>query len=483
VNQLSSREQPVPARRARSSTLPRLVASPVALAAVAYGAAFLATFLLARLAFGPAVGIRNTFLSGFALAGFVLTLVTGAWVAAGRVPGRLWQLFWIGVAVVAIGAAVAGHPFALQYGDSAYVLARIGDGPLVPKWLAGMALAGWVHAALWEFPPLAALLPASLLTPAGFLGVVGALAMAGATIACLRRWPERMAVLLPTLTPIWLLFSAGYLEYYPLVAGALLAALAWLSDAPLAERSPRAVGLLLAVLPLLYVGFVPLAGLVFLAYALAVPGRIGRTLGWALLGFAVLAALFWPPGVADYLRSLHREYNLGEAWNFPRYQGQVAGEHSIFFQPAYAFAPERLREVATMYFWAGGFAAPLLLLVLGGLATYRRFAREEIRGGEIRAGESRAGEMTSPLLALGLLAWQSFYLVFMVPKLGPRQDIDLFFGVYVTIAFCAGLAADALWPRGHPQHAGAIATLCGVMLGSTAVSALYLVRLGAPGLG
>jgi hypothetical protein len=483
VSHLSSRDQPGTVPAWSAGILPRMLVTPAVLALAAYLLAFLATFLVARLAFGPAVGIRNTLLSGFALGGLAAALLTGMWVASGRAPGRLWQWFWLLVALVALGAAVSSQQLTQQYGDSAYVLARIGDGPLVPKWLAGMALAGWIHAALWEFPPLAAVLPATLLTPAGFLGVVGAFAMAGATIACLRRWPQRMAVLLPTLTPIWLLFAAGYLEYYPLIAGALLAVLAWLFDAPLAARSPRAVGLVLAALPLLYVGFVPLAGLVLLAYTLAAPGRIWRTLGWALLGFAVMAALFWPPGVADYLRSLHGEYNLGEAWNHPRYQGQVAGEHSIFFRPAYALSAERLREVATMYLWAGGLAAPVLVLALGGMAMHRRPGTEGYSGVVGRGERGERGEMTSPLLALGLLAWQGFYMLFMVPKLGPRQDIDLFFAVYITVAFCAGLAADVLWPPGHPRRAQALAALCGVMLGCTAVSALYLLRLGVPGLG
>lgn len=444
--------------------------SPAALSVGAYLSCALLTFLVARLAFGPAAGIRNTFTSAHVLAGLALAAGLGAWLGAGRTPGRFWQVVWATFGALVLAAVVAGVPLTRAYGDSEYVLARIGV-TVVPKWLAGMALAGWAHATLWEFPPLAAALPDALLTPGGFLGVVGALTMAGASIAVLQRWPDRLAALLPTLTPIWLLLAAGYLEYYPLIAGALLAALAWMFDGRLADRAPRAVGLLVAALPLLYVGFGPLAALLLLTYAAAAPSRAWRALGWALLGFAGLAALLWPPGVADYLRALHREYNLGEAWNYPRYQGQVAGEHTIFFRPAYAFSPARLRELATMYLWGGGIVAPALLAALGVGAARVLWGR--------RADVLRDARLW---LALALLAWQGFYLVFMVPKLGPERDIDLFFAVYITVAFCAGLAADALWPPGHPRRAHTTAALCGAMLGGTAVSALYLMRLGVLGL-
>jgi hypothetical protein len=442
----------------------------VSLALVAFLGAMLLTLLVARAAFGPAVGLRASLSSPHVVAGLAVAAAWGAWLRAGLPPARFWQITWGAVAVVAVGAAAVGEPLTRSYGDSAYILVRLGEGTVVAKWLGGTAVASWVHAGVWKFPPFAAALPATMLTPEGFLATLGALTIAGFTIAALERQPLRLAAVLPTLTPIWLMLSVGYLEYYPLIAGAMLVVLLWLFEGPLELKAPRTVGLVTAALPLLYIGFLPLAALILAGYLVAAPRRLWATAGWLLLGYVALAALLWPPGVADYLRTLHGEYNLGEAWNYPRYQGQVAGEHSIFFRPAFALSPARLREVATMYLWGGGLVAPGLLLALGAAALRSRWEVPEC------LRDSRLW------LALALIGWQGFYLVFMVPKLGPERDIDLFFGVYAVVAFCAGLAADALWPDGHPRRTLALASLCGAMLGGGAVSGLYLMRLGVLGL-
>ena len=41
-------------------------------------------------------------------------------------------------------------------------------------------------------------------------------------------------------------------------------------------------------------------------------------------------------------------------------------------------------------------------------------------------------------MALAIIALHLHYLLFMIPKLGPVQDIDLFFQVFVVLAFFAG---------------------------------------------
>jgi hypothetical protein len=42
------------------------------------------------------------------------------------------------------------------------------------------------------------------------------------------------------------------------------------------------------------------------------------------------------------------------------------------------------------------------------------------------------------------LALQLLYFMFMIPKLGPILDIDLFFTVYLTIGFVAGALGDKM---------------------------------------
>ncbi len=87
-----------------------------------------------------------------------------------------------------------------------------------------------------------------------------------------------------------------------------------------------------------------------------------------------------------------------------------------------------------MNFWGGGIAP--LLLVLTGVKFFKHRDRSWFRQNWIR------------FLPIGLLfGWQIFYFFFMLPKLGPVKDIDLYFSVYLTIAFVAGLLVDELLRR------------------------------------
>jgi hypothetical protein len=378
-----------------------------------------------------------------------------------------------------------------SYGDSAYLEAEIVKGMPYPRWLTGTAILSWVYAAIWQLPPLLKHLPAALATSGGFLSVTGALAMGIGTIALLRRWPNRLAVLLPSLLPCWVLFSAGYREYYPFIACALLAALAWLFAERLEDRSPRDVGLLVALLPLLYVGFASLSVLIFVFYVLAAPrGQAGvleqasrsgsfpsraveralKTAGIALFAFVLMIVVFWPYGVSDFFRQLYTQLNFGEAnTEFPRYLNQSADPTSIFFTTRYALSSEHLRDVAYMSFWGGGlFVFPLLVAAITLAWRSRRGAWREA------ARERRLW------LGTAIFLWQLTYLLFMIPKLGPTRDVDLFFATFISVAFFAGLLFDLGFKNSADQAESARFILLSAMLGSTVVACTFLLHTGIP---
>ena len=104
-------------------------------------------------------------------------------------------------------------------------------------------------------------------------------------------------MLLPTLTPVWVLFASGYVEYYPLIAVPFVAVLAWLFERPLEERSPSEIGVLAGVLPMLYIGFLPTAACVLVAYVVR---RVRRSAladrGHDDWRGRVVIAVCWPEG-------------------------------------------------------------------------------------------------------------------------------------------------------------------------------------------
>ena len=80
-------------------------------------------------------------------------------------------------------------------------------------------------------------------------------------------------------------------------------------------------------------------------------------------------------------------------------------------------------------------------------------------------------------LGAGLVLVQLYYIVFMVPRLGPIGDVDLFFTTYLTLAFMAGLLLDVVRTDATPAWT-ACALAC--VLATLAVTAPWLVWFGLP---
>jgi hypothetical protein len=267
---------------------------------------------------------------------------------------------------------------------------------------------------------------------------------------------------------VWVLFASGYLEYYPLVACVFLASLAWTFEQPLETRSPGAIGTTAALLPLVYTAFAPLSVVLMGAYAIWRRSEFLKALAYGVATFGIAVAVCWPGGVTDFLGGLWTNMNFGEQnLAFPRYWRQVAGPESIFFTPRYVLAKTHLGDVSYMVFWAGGWTTVLLLpaaLVVSALPL-------------LAAGRLRAIIRSSRLwFGLALLLTYVAYLFFMVPRLGPTGDVDMFFPTFVLVAFITGHLLDNAAAVSRPMRT----VILSAVMGGTWVTAIYLAWIGLP---
>lgn len=356
------------------------------------------------------------------------------------------------VAAIALVQLWRGALPVRPYGDGALIGGFLEQAYIFPRWLLGMTLAVSLHAGIWRLPPVAASVPAHLATGAAFASLLCIVVMAASTIALLTRW-NRLPVQFAVLTPVWLLFSSGYVEYYPLMIGVWVAALMWMFDRPLRDRHPVAVGVMVGILPAVYVALAPASALLFAAYAATRPRQALTVLAAAAATLALAISVSYPT-IPAFLRQLYGEMNFGDVHSHPRYAGLAASPSSILLASRYVWRPWHLQDVAYMVFWGGGWLF-LPILAAGAAVGLRTIAWRDAR----------------VWLGGGLVASQAAYVLWMIPKAGPQADVDLFCPAFVLFAVVAGLLVEGTrW-----RH-----TLLGAIVGMDVVTATYLVWAGLP---
>jgi hypothetical protein len=390
-----------------------------------------------------------------------------AW-RSGRLSPRFWTAIWLAFGALALANQLLGWLTIQVYGDWRPFGLLVAKHEPMFRWLLGSALLSKVHSGLVAWAGL----PAGREMAGLFIRCAAIVVMTLGSIGLLRRWPDRLRVVLPTLTPIWLLFAAGHAEYYPFIAGVWVFTLVWVMERPLGQRSLIAVGILAALLhPLLYLGYAPHAALLLGAFALAAPRRGALALLWGGATAAVGVWLCWPKSFAKFLELLYRFEAPEKAITYPAYQGHGSGPGSVFFNWSYAFSDGHLWDLLLMQSLAGGLLIPGLALV--GCAFLLR------RRGGLRFHKLLEPRMVFLLAATG---WHSYYFLRMRPVLGPIKDIDIFFACYLTFAFVAGFVFDRLGEglgAGRPRVQSWLAPLVvAACLGSTAVAASNLLVHG-----
>lgn len=391
------------------------------------------TMVAAGRVYGVGWSVRD---GAFIFAAFLLVLAAHYCAARSDLARK-----WAGVLLVTVvfGFSLANSVLLLyprqEYGDAVQFVSVVESGVPFSRWMAGTAILGWLHAALWKFPPLAALLPNPLQTSHGFVLLLSSLCMYVAAIALLCRRGAPFAGYVTVTSVMWLTFSLGYVEYYPFIAGLMVCALVWLLGRSWDQHEPRTLGLLLGAVASLYIGFWPIAGIVAAVFTLANPKRNYSCAAWAGLAYLCCVRFFWPKNPTDFFASLWYDMNFGEL-NNSHYAGLSSGSTSIYFKTAHVFTLSHLRDIGYLSFFSGTLAALSILTAVTGVWVLRAPRRL------VRALLTPAG-----LAAALIFAYYARYFLWKIPKLGLRNDLDLYFMPYLLVPFFVGLAIDKLDAR------------------------------------
>jgi len=372
---------------------------------------------------------------------------------------KVLAFFFVLLAVVSLLNVWLAFFSVPAFGDGGVIAVIMFNSEQFPaaKYLVGMGLMRTLYGVSWGLPVFSQWLPEHATSFLGFIRVGGILLMLLSSLLLLAKSRNALRILLAVMAPIWLLFSIGYVEYYPFIAGALLAFLYWLFSRSLTTQPAILVGASCALLPLLYAGFMPYAVIVLALYLYGASLRtLAATLLAAMATFLATVWLFWKGGVLRFFDVLLQDLNLGERNTlYAGYKGLAAGSHSIFFNLDYVFSLRHLREVLQMAFSGMGPVALCVLPVAVLLLVWRRTSWDR-----------------NDLLALLLALWALAYLLLMMPKLGPVQDLDLFFSSYLTMAFFIGLQFE--------RHSLRVQTmLLFAWAAGSVASMFYLFRLSA----
>lgn len=307
----------------------------------------------------------------------------------------------------------------------AYIMANPEQIPAA-KYLVGIELLRMVHAAIWQFPPLSNLLPESIAGHAGFIRIAGILVMTLSTTFLLHIYQNKSRILLVAVSPVWLLFSIGYLEYYPFIAGVFLALLCWVFQGNLEEKPEWKVGLVCGALPLVYFPFAPFCLMIVVCYLWRSERQISLTLGTLLISFLVVLRIFWPNRLAEYFTHLYQDLNWGDTNTiYEEYRGLASSQTSLFFKNEYIFSWQHIMELLQMLLLGLGILPLLLspLVIFCKMQEFKKMTRKNV-------------------LALLVAGWSIIYMVFTIPKLGPVRDVDMFFLTYMTLAYFIGAGLE-----------------------------------------
>ncbi|MEE9563053.1 MAG: hypothetical protein V3W50_08290, partial [Thermoanaerobaculia bacterium] len=214
-----------------------------------------------------------------------------------------------------------------------------------------------------------------------------------------------------------------------------------------------------ALFPILYVAYAPVSLLILLFYGIARPSKAWRAVATAAVVAVIGIVIFWPQGVGSFIPTLHGSLNLGEHGTaFKPYRGHAAGPDSVLFTWSYALSPQHLKHLGFMWHFGAG-TAILLLFLAGSVVLLRRHGRETVKLARYKRS----------WLGLALIGWHLFYFLRMIPKLGPARDVDLFFNVYIVVAFFAGLFLDRGLDPDDSRRDTVTLVVLAIALGSLAV--------------
>jgi hypothetical protein len=343
-----------------------------------------------------------------------------------------------------------------SYGDNGQLSSAIANQTVLPRWMLGSSLLNFIYKSIFLHLPV-------VISTIAYVRLAGSAFMCLFSILLIKKFPSRFAMILPMLTPIWIILAVGYDEYYPFITPMLLFMLVLLSEDILQKINPFLMGLIVSAIGLLYAGFVPFAAFILAVYCLR-RGALAsiKAVISTLLFLFLLIKIFWPDTIPAFFIYYYSSLNIGDASLYP---GQFLA-HTPFFKPQFAFSATNFRRLFFIYYWAGGLSPLLILAACGKL--FKRISLKLFKN------------LTS-LAVLFLFLWQAFYFVFMIPRLGAVNDIDLFFSVYITFAFFAGWMIDKLLKNTQPEIQSLIKNVVfAAFAGNSALAIVYFAFVGLP---
>ena len=347
-----------------------------------------------------------------------------------------------------------------SYGDGGALSAAINESKPFTRWLLGTT-------AMIDFYGLLNHFVISI-SSQKFVQVASAAIMCASTVAIARHYGSKAFVIFPLTSPIWLAFSLGYDEYYPFVAGLFLSLALWVfSDAEF--KASNFLFVVAGLLPALYVGFVPLT--IFVLLKLFIKTMSVKT--WfsgvtiSSLAYFIAIEIGWPAGHSNYLALLTDDMNLGDTRNIHNYQGTSMSDKSPFYSLSSAFSSFHIRDFVFVGIFAGGIATIALVFLIG----------VNLRLGSIKVKYAPNEIKRMMSLPLVFVTWNFLYMFFMIPKLGPKADIDLFFSSNLVFAIWAGILLERIFEiRKMGERAKAI--ILGVMVSLNGPIAATLILYG-----
>lgn len=370
-------------------------------------------------------------------------------------------IYGLGIVFIILNQVVLKIPLQ-NYGDVGYLDAQIGAGRIFARWFLGSSLLKSVYASL-IVPFIQHKIFPEDQTPAIFLRIFNSIWIFGFSIYLIWRHPNRLMVILPISIPIWFLFGSGYSEYYPIIAPAYLLILMVLFEIRLEDIHPCVMGVIIAATGLSYAGFLP--NCVFLGFIYFWRVGFKKTVlagVYTIIWVVLLTTVFWPDTITSYFKTFNHTLNLGDINSPPKLIGQtLAG--TPFYKPQFGLTLDNFKRMVNMQFWGGGLVTVLALLVTI----------------IVNMKTGITGFVKKNWFAIIILAYQAFFFMFKVPKLG-YNDIDLNFQVFFTFAFLAGYYLDAAIERRSLEKNHINTFIYSLMAGNTAYILLFLVYLGFP---
>lgn len=356
-----------------------------------------------------------------------------------------------------------------SYGDIDFLKIKIGGGLTFSRAVLTTTLLGIFYWGVWKFPPLV-----HLLRHISWVRFISSAISGISSIILIKVYKQRLVVILPMFSAIWFLFMTGYDEYYPFIMAIYLVSLIFLFDYKKGDLGYLyKLVVLYSILPLIYVGFVPLS-FVALSYLFILNREIfPRLVSTAAASFFVVLSMAWEQSIPSFFTQLYSDLSFGDKYNqFVSYNGMFRGDTSIYFKSSYAFSFAHFKDLSYLFIYAGGFSGALLLLSALGIITYKKFKRDPIN---LNLSKGKL------FILLFLVMQQIQYFIFMVPKLGPRRDIDLYFTFHIIINFAAALLLEEILKKVKPDSKTYLESLvlCTV-LGYQAITFYILGVVGIP---